>query len=75
MDKSKVKRKGIQDPLTGNSLRSIAYKGFRKAEKRTLEVLGYNVVVQDGWIVKKYIDSRIEKIEKMPENKGRLVLD
>jgi hypothetical protein len=56
-------------------LRSIAYKGFRKAEKRTLEVLGYNVVVQDGWIVKKYIDSRIEKIEKMPENRGRLVLD
>lgn len=75
MDKSKVKRKRIQDPLTGNALRSIAYKGFRKAEKRTLEVLGYNVVVQDGWIVKKYIDSRIEKIEKMPENRGRLVLD
>lgn len=75
MDKSKVKRKRIQDPLTGNSLRSIAYKGFRKAEKRTLEVLGYNVVVQDGWIVKKYIDSRIEKIEKMPKTRGRLVLD
>jgi len=75
MDKSIVKRKRIQDPLTGNSLRSIAYKGFRKAEKRTLEVLGYNVVVKDGWVVKKYIDSRIEKIEKMPESRGRLVLD
>ena len=60
MDKSKVKRRRIQDPLTGNSLRSIAYKGFRKAEKRTLEVLGYNVVVQDGWIVKKYIDARFK---------------
>jgi hypothetical protein len=31
--------------------------------------------VKDGWVVKKYIDSRIEKIEKMPENRGRLVLD
>ena len=72
MEKSKAKRKRIQDPLTGNSLRSIAYKGFRKAEKRTLEVLGYNVVVKDGWVIKKYVDSRIEK---MPENRGRLVLD
>lgn len=51
--------------LTKRRLISAAKKGFRIASEETMMVMGCNVVVVDGWVVKKYIDGRIEKLHKI----------
>ena len=43
--------------------RRAAKIGFNNASKETLAIMGYNVIAQDGWVVKKYADGQIEKIK------------
>lgn len=51
--------------LTKRRLISAARKGFRIASEETMKVMGCNVVVMDGWVVKKYADGSIEKLHKI----------
>ncbi|HEY4110405.1 hypothetical protein [Puia sp.] len=70
------KRSNKQPYLTKRILVSAARSGIRKAAKETMEIMGFVVIVKDGWVVKKYRDGKIEKLERLesPEN-TRLVLD
>jgi len=49
--------------LTKRLLVSAAKRAGRIAAKETMEIMGYNVIAQNGWVVKKYADGTIEKIE------------
>jgi len=37
----------------------------RRAAKNAMEVMGYVVVSEDGWVVKKIKDGRVEKLSKL----------
>ena len=49
--------------LTKRLLVSAAKRGVRQAAEETMQLMGYNVIAKGGWVVKKYADGRIEKIE------------
>jgi len=51
--------------LTKRRLVSAARTGIRNAAANTMDVMGYTVVAQDGWVVKKYADGTIEKLEPL----------
>ena len=51
--------------LTKRILTSAAKSGFSSAAAATMQAMGYNVIVQNGWVVKKFADGRIEKITKL----------
>ncbi len=75
---AKAKKIAAKQPyLTKRRLVSAAKSGIRKAAAETMEVMGYVVIAEDGWLVKKYADGRIEKIspiERANPNES-LVLD
>ena len=51
--------------------------GIRKAAEETMKVMGYTVIAENGWVVKKYADGHIERIfpiERLNTN-GSLALD
>ncbi len=54
------------DPLDDPKwLNEVATKAFSEAAIQTMEVMGYNVVAKDGFVVKVYKDGHIEKIKKI----------
>ncbi|MDB5122381.1 MAG: hypothetical protein JWP94_510 [Mucilaginibacter sp.] len=57
-------------------LRAIK-RGSKDIAGETMQLMGYNVVVHDGWVVKKYSDGRFERIEPVEaaEHEGTLALD
>lgn len=59
-------RKNRIEYLTKRRLISAARAGFKNASDETIEVMGYTVIAQRGWIVKKFKDGRIEKISRLP---------
>jgi hypothetical protein len=61
--------------LTKRRLVSAAKRGFRKAAAETIAVMGYNVVVEGGWVIKKFPDGKIIKLKKLPVEKQKLILD
>jgi hypothetical protein len=62
--------------LTKRILISAARSGIRKAAKETMEIMGFVVIVKDGWVVKKYRDGTIEKLERLESTENtKLVLD
>jgi len=63
--------------LTKRRLSSAASAGIRLAAARTLRVMGYTIVAENGWVVKKYPDGRVLKIKKLAKQKKnfRFVLD
>jgi len=48
--------------LTKRLLVSAAKRGIRKAAEETMQIMGYNVIAKDGWVVKIFADGAIEKI-------------
>lgn len=61
--------------LTKRTTAHAAKRSFIIAAKETMEVMGYNVVAQDGWVVKVDKDGKIiKKISKIP-TAGQLLLD
>ena len=38
---------------------------FKSAAKKAMTDIGYVIIVEDGWVVKKYSDGEIEKIEEL----------
>ena len=49
--------------------------GFSKVAAKTMKVMGYNDIVKDGWIVKKFADGRIKKISKLETINKPVILD
>jgi hypothetical protein len=77
---AKANRKSTTEPsayLTKRRLVSAARAGVRKAAAETMQIMGYTVIAHKGWVVKKYVDGRIEKISPIePVNtNGILALD
>ncbi len=77
--KAKVasKQKNKTNYLTKRILEQAANTGFARAAEQTMKVMGYNVIVQGDWVVKKHQDGTIEKISKLEKSKTKtkLVLD
>lgn len=46
-----------------------------KATKEAMQVMGYVVVAQDGWVVKKYADNTIERINQLPKSEVSIKFD
>ena len=61
----KVESKQKPNYLTKRILIQVAKKAFSEAAKQTMKVMGYNVIVQGDWVVKKHQDGTIEKISKL----------
>lgn len=45
---------------------------FREAAKKAMELNGYVVIAHEGWLVKKYSDGRIEKLERLQNDRRSL---
>ena len=72
---SKSAKVNTGDSLTKKILKEAASVGFSKAAAKTMKVMGYNVIVQNGWVVKKFADGRIQKISKLKTNNNPVILD
>lgn len=53
--------------LTNQNLVNEANAAGRAAAQKAMRTMGYVVTEQDGWVVKKYADGRIENISRIPE--------
>ena len=51
--------------LTKRLLVSAAKRGIRKAAEETMQIMGYNVIAKDGWVVKIFADGSTEKISQI----------
>ena len=58
--------------LTKRRLMSAAQTGIRLAAANTMKVMGYAIVAHEGWVVKKYADGTIEKIEPLANQEENL---
>lgn len=69
----KVKLKYLSTRLVSRKSKSAFKEGARRAMKKN----GYLVIVHEGWIVKKFADGRIEKLEalKSDQQSLKLILD
>lgn len=72
---TKIKKKKKLPYLTTRRLVSAARKGIRKAAKETMELCGYNLIIEKGWLVKKYPDGQIERVSQIPKSKAKLAYD
>ena len=63
--------------LTTRLLESLAKKAFKEAAKETMRVMGYNVIAENGWVVKKFADGRIVRLEQLEVvcDKGEILWD
>lgn len=75
--KVRSKSKNKTNYLTKRILEQAANTGFANAAEQTMKVMGYNVIVQGDWVVKKHQDGTIEKISELEKSKlkTKLVLD
>ncbi len=76
---SSVNKKSDQKKpyLTKRLLVSAAKRGIRKAAEETMQIMGYNVIAKEGWVVKIFADGSIEKISpiKLVKTPNKLKLD
>jgi hypothetical protein len=65
--KAKVLVEGATDLeyLTKRALVRAVYIGFKVAAEKTMRMQGFNVVAEDGWVVKVYADGRRERIKRI----------
>lgn len=63
--------------LTKRLLLRLAKKGFKEAGENAMRRMGYIVIAQDGWVIKKYADGRIEKLSQLETalNDQPIILD
>lgn len=72
----RIKKTNKRPYLTKRILIRAARAGIRKAEKETLAIMGFNVIAENGWVVKKFLDGRIEKIARLESaENSQIVLD
>jgi len=77
MAKAKKIGRSNRSYLTKRRLASAARIGIREAAAHTMLVMGYTVIVLDGWVVKKHADGTIEKLKPLAaqEETANLNLD
>ena len=63
--------------ITKRIVKRVAKSAFTKAAKESMAIMGYNVIAHEGWIVKKYADGKIEKLNPIPNyySNANIVLD
>ena len=61
--------------LTEAVLTRVAGKAIREAAKQAMDTMGYVVIAQDGYIVKKFANGAIEKIKKLKTSRVRFIPD
>lgn len=66
----KVTKKTEEAYLTKRFLVRKATQAVKVAAEESMAVMGYNVIEHEGWIVKKFKDGKIEKIEKLKGKKA-----
>ena len=54
-----------EEYLTKRVVVRATKKGMKKASQETMDTMGYNVIALDGWVVKKYKDGTVERIEEI----------
>jgi len=64
--KVKTARQKGKPYLTKRVLVSAAKAGVRQAAKDTMEVMGYTIIAEDGWVVRKDLKGNTERIEQIP---------
>jgi hypothetical protein len=66
-----------EEYLTKRIVVRAARRGIKEASKETMNAMGYNVIAKDGWVVKKFQDGSIEKINPIdvPASPGPVILD
>lgn len=70
------KRSNKQPYLTKRILVRVARAAGKKAAQETMDIMGYNVVVKNGWVVKLFPDGTTEKLERLETSENiELVLD
>ncbi len=57
--------KPVKRTLTKRILRKAAATGFTLAAAKTMEVMGENLIVKSGWVVRKLANGQIERIVKV----------
>ena len=66
--KYNAQRKGnaieLED-LTADQLNAIVSNAFSSAARETMAIMGYNMIAEDGWVVKVYADGTKEKIKEL----------
>lgn len=55
--------------LTKRVLVRAVSKGFKVAAERAMSMQGFNVIAENGWVVKVYADGRKEQIKKIAQVK------
>ncbi|MBD8489197.1 hypothetical protein IFO69_10615 [Echinicola sp. CAU 1574] len=52
-------------------------KAFKEGAKKAMEINGYVMVAEKGWVVKKYEDGHIEKVKEISHGSDnqKLILD
>lgn len=75
--KKAVKKSKDLNYLTKRILNTAVKTGFKKSADKTMRIMGFNVIVHEGWVVKKHRDGRITKIKKLDKTptKRALALD
>lgn len=70
---NKLRLKYISTRLVSRKSKSA----FQEGSKKAMEVNGYVVIAHDGWVVKKFSDGRIERLEKLDNDiqNLKLILD
>ena len=70
---AKHKTKTAEEPqtayLTTRALERALSKATRNLTEEAMELMGYIVITEDGWVVKKFKDGSVEKIEKIKKVK------
>lgn len=63
--------------LTKRILFRRTNKALKEAAEEAMELVGYVVVAESGWVVKKYQDGRIEQIKRLEvvEQPEKIILD
>jgi hypothetical protein len=61
--------------LTKRRLVTAARAGIQKAAVDTMKVMGYTIVAYKGWVVKKFADGTIQKLEPLVKEETRFRID
>jgi hypothetical protein len=76
--KKKTKTKSTRKTayLTKRILVQAAHAGGKLAAKNALKTMGYSIVAENGWVVKKDAEGKIiETLHAIPAENGTIVLD
>lgn len=57
--------------LTNRILKTTSRNAFKDASKRAMNTVGYIIVAEDGWLVKKFKSGKTEKIKPLTENSSK----